>query len=292
MVFGSVIQLQSEFDNPGTFLHSFNQWSPEGSRQQQVAGYSYPDLNTHWIVIRAAADNWEKEEIPSRIQYLKNGDILRLRHVPTRKCLHSHDLRSIGEPHNLQLCEVTGYGAAGFDGDGNDWWVVEVVDEAKQTKLPRRNKSKVKALESLIRLRHYSLGCHLVVQDKHLPDPWGEGRREVVCRKEASVNARSTWRITMNDHDNCKFLCGVGYIVLFIFIYNILIFFFWFLACPSAHGHRASVVPCNDLLEKVCADPQTDAQQSRHPCADEPTFSVEAFALADCPVHDPGLGWI
>lgn len=210
VVFGSVIQLQSEFDNPGTFLHSFNQGIPEGSRQQQVAGYSYPDLNTHWIVVRAAADAWEKEEIPSRIQYLKNDDILRLRHVPTRKCLHSHDVRSVGGPQNLKLCEVTGYGGADVDGDENDWWVVEVVDEATQTMQPKRNKSKVRALESLIRLRHYSLGCHLVVQDKNLPDPWGEGRREVVCRMDASVNARSTWRITMNDHDNCKFLKALG----------------------------------------------------------------------------------
>ncbi|KAF9313914.1 hypothetical protein BG003_004696 [Podila horticola] len=202
VVFGSVIQLQSEFDNPGTFLHSFNKWFPEGSRQQQVAGYSYSDLNTHWIVVRGAADEREKEEVPSRIQYLKSDDILRLRHVPTRKCLHSHDLRSVGEPHNLQLCEVTGYGGADFDGDGNDWWVVEVIDETTQTKLPWKNRSKVKALESLIRLKHYALGCHLVVTDKLLPDPWGEGRREVVCRKEARVSARSTWRITMNDHDN------------------------------------------------------------------------------------------
>ncbi|KAG0017068.1 hypothetical protein BGZ81_010925 [Podila clonocystis] len=202
VVFGSVIQLQSEFDNPGTFLHSFNKWFPVGSNQQQVAGYGHPDLNTHWIVIRGAADEWEKEEIPSRIQYLKNDDVLRLRHVPTRKCLHSHDVRSVGEPHNLQLCEVTGYGGVNFNGDMNDWWVVEVIDEATQSKLPWQNKSRVKALESLIRLRHYLLGCHLVVADKLLPDPWGEGRKEVVCRKEASVNPRSTWRITMNDHDN------------------------------------------------------------------------------------------
>ncbi|KAF9334318.1 hypothetical protein BG006_002345 [Podila minutissima] len=202
VVYGSVIQLQSEYDNPGTFLHSFNKWSPVGSHQQQVAGYSYPDLNTHWIVVRGAKDEWEKEEIPSRIQYLKNDDILRLRHVPTRKCLHSHELHSIGEPHNKQLCEVTAYGEAEFDGDENDWWIVEVIDEATQTKLPWQNKSKVKALESLVRLKHYSLGCHLMVSENLLPYSWGEGRRELVCRKDARVNAKSTWRITMNDHDN------------------------------------------------------------------------------------------
>ncbi|KAG0067806.1 hypothetical protein BGZ92_005051, partial [Podila epicladia] len=202
VVYGSVIQLQSEFDNPGTFLHSFHKWLPVGSHQQQVGGYNYPDLNTHWIVVRGTKDEWEKEEIPSKIQYLTNDDILRLRHVPTRKCLHSHDLRSITEPHNKALCEVTAYGEAKYDGDANDWWVVEVIDEATQTKLPWRNKKKVKALESLIRLKHYSLGCHLMVSEKLLPDPWGEGRRELVCRKDAKVNAKSTWRITMNDHDN------------------------------------------------------------------------------------------
>ncbi|KAF9416299.1 hypothetical protein BGZ94_010248 [Podila epigama] len=202
VVFGSVIQLQSEYENPGSYLHSFAKQSPVGSRQQQVGGYNYPDLNTHWIVIRPSTDEWEKEEIPSRIQYLKNDDIIRLRHVPTRRCLHSHEVRSPLEPHNKELCEVTGYGGPDFDGDSNDWWVVEVVDEKHQFVTPARTRTKVKALHSLIRLRHYVVGCHLYVSDRPLPDPWGEGRREITCRKEAGVTPRTTWRITMNDHDN------------------------------------------------------------------------------------------
>jgi dolichyl-phosphate-mannose-protein mannosyltransferase len=78
MVYGSVVQLKSEFGH-GVYLHSFYK-ARGGSRQQQVSGYGYPDLNTQWIVIRAVQGDESEvdEEIPARLQYLKNGDFLQL----------------------------------------------------------------------------------------------------------------------------------------------------------------------------------------------------------------------
>lgn len=206
VVYGSVVQLQSR-QHPGVYLHSFNQINPGGSRQQQVGGYVYPDLNTHWIVIRADMDEDDPQEIPSRIQYLKNGDYLRLRHVPTRRCLHSHNLRTYTDPNNKNMNEVTAYGAYTFDGDANDWWMVETVNPLTRKAIVTaddQEQQPVRALETSFRLQHVELGCYLTASDSVLPESWGKGRNEIICRTEASVTPKSIWSITMNDHDYCN----------------------------------------------------------------------------------------
>ncbi|KAF9178649.1 hypothetical protein BGZ50_007585 [Haplosporangium sp. Z 11] len=199
IAFGSVVQLKSE-SSGGVYLHSFYKASPGGSHQQQVGGYDYPDLNTHWIVILAELDDEEPDEIPSRLQYLNNGDLLRLRHVSTRQCLRSHDQRTYTDPQDKQLHEVVAYGESTFDGDSNDWWVVEIVDTAIVNKVVR-TKEPVKALETTFRLRHFTMGCYLFTNEIMLPDPWGEGRKEVLCRSDAGITSKSIWRFTMNEHD-------------------------------------------------------------------------------------------
>ncbi|CAO3565175.1 unnamed protein product [Mortierella alpina] len=201
VVYGSVVRLQSESQSQ-SFLHSFYKLIPGGSGQQQVGGYEYPDLNTHWIVILADLDKDEPEEMPSRLQYLKNGDSLRLRHVSTRRCLHAHDVRTQGGPQAKNLHEVSAYGGVGFDGDANDWWQVEQVDTDQMRETVDHHEAEpIKALESAFRLRHSSLGCYLYVSETPLPEPWGQGRREIVCRADAGVTPKSIWRFTMNEHD-------------------------------------------------------------------------------------------
>ncbi|KAF9967504.1 hypothetical protein BGZ70_009266, partial [Mortierella alpina] len=151
VVYGSVVRLQSESQSQ-SYLHSFYKLSPGGSHQQQVGGYEYPDLNTHWIVILADLDKDEPEEIPSRLQYLKNGDSLRLRHVSTRRCLHAHDVRTQGSPQAKNLHEVSAYGGVGFDGDANDWWQVEQVDTDQMRETVDHDEGEpIKALETAFR---------------------------------------------------------------------------------------------------------------------------------------------
>ncbi|KAG9327180.1 hypothetical protein KVV02_000896 [Mortierella alpina] len=201
VVYGSVVRLQSESQSQ-SYLHSFYKLNPGGSHQQQVGGYEYPDLNTHWIVILADLDKDEPEEIPSRLQYLKNGDSLRLRHVSTRRCLHAHDVRTYGSLQGKNLHEVTAYGGVAFDGDANDWWQVEQVDTDQMRETVDHDEGgPIKALETAFRLRHSSLGCYLYVSETTLPEPWGQGRREIVCRTDAGVTPKSIWRFTMNEHD-------------------------------------------------------------------------------------------
>ncbi|KAG0209219.1 hypothetical protein BGX28_010441 [Mortierella sp. GBA30] len=201
VVYGSVVQLQSESQSQ-SYLHSFHKSNPGGSQQQQVGGYEYPDLNTHWIVILADVDKNEPEEIPSRLQYLRNGDNVRLRHVSTRRCLHSHDVRTYVNPQSKELHEVSAYGEAGMDGDANDWWKVEVVDTETMREMPVKDRGEqIRALETAFRLKHSLMDCYLYVSESTLPEPWGEGRREIVCRSNAGITPKSIWRFTMNEHD-------------------------------------------------------------------------------------------
>ncbi|KAG0328451.1 hypothetical protein BGZ99_005316 [Dissophora globulifera] len=204
IVYGSVVQLQNE-DSSSMYLHSFNEMSPEGSKQQQLSGYEYPDINTHWIVIRAGMDDEDQDEIPTRLQYLRNGELMRLRHVSTRNCLHSHSKKSFSSRPDRLLHEVTAYGSPGFDGDYNDWWIIETVDAVTGQLHEEDNEEKVKALETTFRLRHAEIGCYLFATGALLPDPWGLGRQEIACHLEASIRPKSIWRFTMNKHDYLPF---------------------------------------------------------------------------------------
>ncbi|KAG0302460.1 hypothetical protein BGZ98_007487, partial [Dissophora globulifera] len=204
IVYGSVVQLQNE-DSSSMYLHSFDEMSPEGSKQQQLSGYEYSDINTHWIVIRAGMDDEDQDEIPTRLQYLRNGELIRLRHVSTRNCLHSHSKKSFSSRPDRLLHEVTAYGSPGFDGDFNDWWIIETVDAMTGQLHEEDNEEKVKALETTFRLRHAEIGCYLFATGALLPDPWGLGRQEIACHLEASIRPKSIWRFTMNKHDYLPF---------------------------------------------------------------------------------------
>ncbi|KAF9433059.1 hypothetical protein BGZ76_009944 [Entomortierella beljakovae] len=207
IVYGSVIQLRSEI-RPSYYLHSFLKNWPKGSKQQQVSGYEYPDLNTNWIISKVPTDKekaaGQVDEIPARLRYVRHGDIVKLRHVPTRKCLHSHNVRIMGRNVKERYNEVSAYGSPGGSGDSNDWWVIEVVDGERMVKWPAISpKVKIAALEMSLRFKHKRMKCYLSVTNDMLPDniDGGNGRRELACLKNAKVNDKSVWRITLNDHD-------------------------------------------------------------------------------------------
>ncbi|KAF9900552.1 hypothetical protein EC991_007188 [Linnemannia zychae] len=208
VVYGSVVQIQSEAKpHAGSvgnvYIHSSAETNPKGTQQQLVSGYSYPDINTQWIIIKADvdSDDGEPEEIPSRMELVKNGDLVRLRHVSTRKCLHSHNHRTYTNAQNDKFNEVTGYGGHGFDGDSNDWWVIETVDSETLREGTKSASEPIRALESTFRIRHYEIGCYLFASDSPLPEPWGAGRTEVICRNDARVTDKSVWRFAHNRHD-------------------------------------------------------------------------------------------
>merc|ERR1712159_675569 len=128
MTCGSVIKLQHV--SSGFRLHSHEVKYGSGSGQQSVTAYSTgDDHNSYWLV--QGADNTECAQGTP----VKNGDVIRLMHVSTKRNLHSHAVMS---PLTHQK-EVSCFGEEG-EGDQGDNWVVEVRgssvwDRSKPVKL-------------------------------------------------------------------------------------------------------------------------------------------------------------
>jgi dolichyl-phosphate-mannose-protein mannosyltransferase len=70
--------------------------------------------------------------------FIENGAVLRLQHVITEKRLHSHDVRPPVTETEWQN-EVSGYGFPGFEGDANDYFRVEIVQD-ESVKGPARER--------------------------------------------------------------------------------------------------------------------------------------------------------
>jgi dolichyl-phosphate-mannose-protein mannosyltransferase len=103
---------------------------PTGSNQQQITLYPHRDDNNNWILT-----NQTDPETPYNASApisIENGAVLRLMHQITEKRLHSHDVRPPVSDQEWQN-EVSGYGFAGFEGDANDFFRVEIVKD-KSTK--------------------------------------------------------------------------------------------------------------------------------------------------------------
>ncbi|KAJ1560779.1 hypothetical protein HK405_005974 [Cladochytrium tenue] len=85
-------------------------------------------------------------------------------HVPTKKHLHSHDHRppvTENEHHN----EASGYGQAGYLGDTNDHWRVEVTNK-------KGRDGSVKAISSQIRLIHMGVMFDLITHRLKSASRW------------------------------------------------------------------------------------------------------------------------
>ncbi len=119
VLYGSIIKLRH--NNSGRFLHShpFQYGHSGSSHQQQVTCWYSSDLNDYWIV--KEPNGQDDEEKGTTI--IRDGDIIRLEHLATRRNLHSHS----GFPSPITgEQEVTACGRNGVS-DQNDNWRVEVA---------------------------------------------------------------------------------------------------------------------------------------------------------------------
>lgn len=177
----------------GGLLHSHVQTYPVGSNQQQVTCYHYKDINNDWII----TPRWDEPDIDPNgpIQFLHDGDVIRLVHSATGRNLHSHPVPA---PITKLNNEVSCYGNATI-GDFQDYWVVEVVDDIKQG-----SKDKVHRIHSLttrLRFRHQAQDCYLRAANANLPE-WGFKQVEVSCDKENNVNDVHTyWNVESHWND-------------------------------------------------------------------------------------------
>jgi dolichyl-phosphate-mannose-protein mannosyltransferase len=180
IAFGSKLTLKNQGLNGG-LLHSHVQTYPEGSEQQQVTTYHHKDTNNEWVIERKRYDPYYDPEDP--IEFVHDGDIIRLIHPSTGRNLHSHNVQA---PLTKSKWEVSCYGNMSV-GDTKDNWVVEVVES-----VGKEDKTRVHPLSTAIRLRHADLGCYLSGEGNNLP-PWGFRQGEVTCNPKATKRDKRTW---------------------------------------------------------------------------------------------------
>ncbi|KAI8917124.1 Dolichyl-phosphate-mannose-protein mannosyltransferase-domain-containing protein [Powellomyces hirtus] len=189
LAYGSRVSLKNN-GHGGGLLHSHVQRYPTGSEQQQVTCYHHKDSNNHWVITKA----WGKENAtsPDGVDFVQDGDVLRLVHASTGRNLHSHPVKA---PITTAQNEVSCYGNATI-GDANDLWKVEIVDDLFDKKTKR-----VKSLTTRFRLRHNLSGCLLRSHAVSLPQ-WGFKQAEVVCQKKGDPDSRNhMWNIEQHMHD-------------------------------------------------------------------------------------------
>ncbi|KAM3422357.1 Dolichyl-phosphate-mannose--protein mannosyltransferase [Cercospora zeina] len=210
VAFGSRISLRHH-NTQGGYLHSHAHMYPGGSKQQQITLYPHKDENNVFVVenqtqpIDWAADPtgntsiagplaWDKLE-PA---YVKDGSVLKLYHVTTDRRVHSHDVRPPITEADWQN-EVSAYGYAGFDGDANDLFRVEIVKSMSEGK---EAKERVRTIQTKFKLIHIMTGCVLFSHKVKLPD-WGFEQQEVTCAKGGTL-PNSIWYIESNVHPQIK----------------------------------------------------------------------------------------
>ncbi|KAI8641886.1 glycosyltransferase family 39 protein [Parasitella parasitica] len=187
VVYGSRITL-NHLAYRGGYLHSHEHQYPHGSKQQQVTVYAHVDEQNIWIIEEAHRTNFT---VP---KFVKNGDIVRLVHAKTYRRLHTHDIRPSTNDKKYQH-EVSAYGYKGFEGDANDNWRVEIINNGSNIAVGDR----IRARRSEFRLISTTQKCALFSRKLKLPD-WAYGQQEVTCMKDA-LYTRSLWRVEMSTSD-------------------------------------------------------------------------------------------
>ncbi|KNC98481.1 uncharacterized protein SPPG_06181 [Spizellomyces punctatus DAOM BR117] len=191
LAYGSKVTLKNN-GHGGGLLHSHVQRYPTGSEQQQVTCYHHKDSNNDWIITKP----WGEEKqsgFGDEIEFVKDGDLIRLVHAQTGRNLHSHSVKA---PVTTSQNEVSCYGNSTL-GDANDLWKVEKVDDMVDRQSPR-----IRSLTTRFRLRHNLQGCLLRSHAVSLPQ-WGFKQAEVVCQKNGDPNNRNhMWNIEQHWNDD------------------------------------------------------------------------------------------
>ncbi|XP_035213092.1 protein O-mannosyl-transferase 2-like isoform X1 [Stegodyphus dumicola] len=183
VAYGAIVTLKNHRTGGG-YLHSHWHLYPEGigARQQQVTAYSHKDENNKWLIKKFDSEPDSSAEAP--VELVKNGDLIRLEHVVTRRNLHSHkEVAPITKRHQQVSC----YGENGT-GDANDVWRLEIVGIDERVT--------VATVTSKFRIIHYLTGCALHSHSKQLPK-WGYEQMEVTCNPNVR-DSNNFWNIEDN----------------------------------------------------------------------------------------------
>ncbi|XP_055851879.1 protein O-mannosyl-transferase 2 [Episyrphus balteatus] len=181
VAYGAVVTIKNH-KTGGGYLHSHYHLYPKnvGARQQQITTYTHKDENNKWLI-----KPYNEETIPE-LKMLKNGDLVRLEHVPTKRNLHSH---AVPAPLTKKHHQVTGYGEDGV-GDANDVWRVVIIGG--------RDEDIVQTVSTKILLVHYMQNCALTSSGLQLPK-WGFEQQEVSCNPNLR-DRNAYWNVEDNVH--------------------------------------------------------------------------------------------
>jgi dolichyl-phosphate-mannose-protein mannosyltransferase len=202
VAFGSRVTIRHH-NTQGGYLHSHNLMYPGGSKQQQITLYPHKDENNIWLLENQTqpldingepingSDAWDSLNPPN---FIKNGDTLKLFHLPTKRRLHSHDVRPPVTEAEWQN-EVSAYGYEGFEGDANDFFRIEIV---KSMSDGEEAKNRLRTIQTKFKLVHIMTGCVLFSHKVKLPD-WASEQQEVTCAKGGTL-PNSVWYVEQNEH--------------------------------------------------------------------------------------------
>lgn len=178
----------------GAYLHSHWHLYPEGvgARQQQVTTYSHKDSNNKWLIKRAllARDlNKNDNANESNDIFVRDGDLIILEHVNTKRNLHSHFEQA---PVTKRHYQVTCYGENGL-GDANDVWQIK---KDQTSGLSTSNDDRIYTVKSRFMLIHYLTNCALHSHSRQLPK-WAYEQLEVTCNPKLH-HKNNYWNIEDN----------------------------------------------------------------------------------------------
>lgn len=182
----SIITLK-HVNTHGGYLHSHDHLYEGGSGQQQVTLYPHLDENNRWIV-----ELYNETSEPFEFVPITDGTKIRLKHMVSSRRLHSHDVRPAVSEIDWQN-EASCYGFEGFEGDPNDDFVVEIV---KDLSVLGEAQERIRAIDTVFRLRHAMTGCYLWSHETKLPK-WGFEQQEVTCATQG-IRPLSYWYVEDN----------------------------------------------------------------------------------------------
>ena len=145
------------------------------SQGQQVTGYPFQDINNHWQILPGyplPADN-------KTGQHVRNGDLVKLRHVVTDSILLSHDVASPYYPTNQEFTTVSHEDANGSR--YNDTLFELKIEQGK-------GKQEFKTMSGQFKLVHYPTKVAMWTHTSPLPD-WAFKQAEINGNKNVAQSS-------------------------------------------------------------------------------------------------------
>ncbi|KAJ3125832.1 hypothetical protein HK101_005847, partial [Irineochytrium annulatum] len=168
------------------------------SQGQQVTGYPHRDPNNEWQLMAAEAADPSMQELKrdgSKVRYLRQHDVVRLWHEPTRSYLRTHDVAS---PLTRTNTEVTTITKEGIMADGGRYSKAFNDTMFKVEVLDLYPGDKIRSVRHHFRLRSVSVGVNINIDKQAVLPPWGFGQAEV--NGERNPHPTTVWFIDDVKH--------------------------------------------------------------------------------------------